>query len=299
MTLRLRMWGWMLALVLVSAPVSFVPPAVAEERPFTLPDGQVVITVTLKGREIPALLDTGATASLIDLDLAKELGIRSRQTGRTLGASGRKIAYGYTQQIMLDLGAGPIRRSIGTYPAGHVFAPEGVRLLIGMDFLDAMVLSLDFQTMTMDVQPSSTFKASGGEPLTRTRTGWRRHVLPVDVGGARAELLLDTAATGALHLDSGFVAKASTLKALPVSSRPIVGIDGVRDHSAIVLPSVSLGGELFENVRASSGSLALWRGADMDGLVGVELLKRFNWVIDFGGQRIWMTPNANRDLPFR
>jgi hypothetical protein len=30
----------------------------------------------------------------------------------------------------------------------------------------------------------------------------------------------------------------------------------------------------------------------MDGVVGVDLLKRFNLVIDFGGNRIWMTPNG-------
>jgi hypothetical protein len=53
-------------------------------------------------------------------------------------------------------------------------------------------------------------------------------------------------------------------------------------------------------VQASSGSLASTRRrADLDGLVGVDLLKRFNLVIDFGGRRVWMTPNANRDAPFR
>jgi gag-polyprotein putative aspartyl protease len=279
-------------------------PASAEPRPFELRGGQVVITVTLQGREVPALLDTGATVSLIEVGLARELGIRSQEiwNAGTIGASGKRVRFGHTSRpVKVDVGAGVVTRRIGTYPTGNTFADDGVRLLIGMDFLDAMVLSLDFQTMTMDVQRSSTFKApEGGEPLAMTRNGWRRHILPVDLGGARAELLLDTAASGALHLDSAFVAQTSPLKALPVSSRRIAGIDGIHDHDAIVVPSVGLGGEVFDNVQASSGPLASLRAADdMDGVVGVDLLKRFNLVIDFGRQRIWMTPNANRDAPFR
>ena len=288
--------------VLATLAVALCLPAHAEPRPFELRDGQVVITATVNGRQLPALLDTGASVSLIEDELATELGIRSRRTGRTFGASGSGVAFGHTQKMLLDFGAGPIRRGIGTYPARNTFAAEGVRLLIGMDFLDDMVLSLDFQTMTMDLQRSSSFKAPEGEPLAMTgKGGWGRYTLPVDLAGVQADLLLDTAVSGALHLDSAFVAKAPALNTLPVSSRRIAGIDGVRDNDVIVVPDVKLGGETFEKVQASSASLASFRrwGTDIDGLAGVDLLKRFNLVIDFGGRRVWMTPNANRDTPFR
>jgi len=76
----------------------------AAPRAFQLLDGQVVVTIIIKDRELPALLDTGATESLIDKDLADELGIRSRQTGRTYGASGRKTPFGRTQDVMIDIG---------------------------------------------------------------------------------------------------------------------------------------------------------------------------------------------------
>jgi predicted aspartyl protease len=289
--------------VLATLAVALCLPAHAEPRPFELRDGQVVITVTVNGRQLPALLDTGASRTLIEADLAKELGVRSRRVGRTFGASGSGVAYGYIPKISLDLGAGPMQRSMGTYPARNSFAAEGVRMLIGMDFLDGTVLSLDFQTMTMDIQRSSSFKAPEGEPLAMTRTqgGLERYTLPVDLAGAQANLLLDTAVSGALHLDSAFVAKAPALNTLPVSSRRIAGIDGVRENDVIVVPNVKLGSEAFGDVQASAGSLASLRrwGADLDGLVGVDLLKRFNLVIDFGGRRVWMTPNANRDAPFR
>ena len=286
---RIR-WVWLLL------GMALASPALAEPRPFELRDGQVVITVTIKGHELPALLDTGATRSLIEVGLARELGIRSQKvrSGGTVGASGGRIALGFTQhEVAIDFGAGPMSRHIGTYEAGNAFAADGVRLLLGMDFLDALAVSLDFHRMTVEFQRSSAFTPPNGEPLNLTRSGWNRPTLPVNLAGAQADLLLDTAASGSLHLDSSFVSIAPELKTLPASRIRIAGIDGVREHDAILVPRVAFGGQVFENVRASSASFGrLIFGGDMDGVVGVDLLKRFNLVIDFGRHRIWMTPHA-------
>jgi predicted aspartyl protease len=285
-----------LALLALAAPASAVP------QPFELRDGQVVITVTINGKQLPALLDTGAPESLIETDLARELGVLRSQKMRmgcsTHGAAGGSVACGSTnRKIVVDFGAGPISSRLRTYEAGHAFAAEGVRVVIGMDFLEALVVSLDFQRMAIDFQRSPDFTPPQGEPLklTLTQGGWGRITLPVSVAGARANLLLDTAASSAMHLDSAFVARTPVLKVLPVSSRRISGIDGIRDHDAIVVPQVTLGGQAFESVRASSGSFRQFErgGNKMDGVVGIDLLKRFNLVMDFAGQRIWMTPNGS------
>jgi hypothetical protein len=286
---RIR-WVWLLL------GMALASPALAEPRPFELRDGQVVIMVTIKGHELPALLDTGATRSLIEADLARELGIRTQKIrgGGTVGVSGGRVAFGFTQhEVAIDFGAGPMSQRIGTYEAGNTFAAEGVRLLIGMDFLYALVVSLDFQKMTVEFQRSSGFTTPSGEALNLTRSGWNRPTLPVGLAGARADLLLDTAASGSLHLDSSFVAATPELKALPVSRLRIAGIDGVREHNAMLVPEVTFGGQVFENVRASSASFGRLRVVgDIDGVVGVDLLKGFNLVIDFGRHRIWMTPHA-------
>lgn len=272
------------------------PPALAAPQPFELRDGQVVIMVTIKGKQLPALLDTGATRSLIETGLAKELGIKTQRVrrGGTVGAGGGKIAIGYSQRaVSVDFGAGPIADRLGTYEPGHAFAPDGVRLLIGMDFLRAMVVSLEFQTMTADIRRSSNFTPPKDAPLELTWAGWGRPTFAVDLAGVRADLILDTAASGALHLDSSFVAATPALKSLPTSSRRIVGIDGAREHDTVVIPKVTFGGEVFADIRASSGSLTPMHAADdMDGVMGVDLLKRFNLVIDFGYNRVWMTPIA-------
>jgi hypothetical protein len=286
-----------LVLACLALVAMLTPPALASPRPFELRDGQVVIMVTIKGKQLPALLDTGATRSLIERDLAREFGIRShklRGGGGTTGAAGGLIPFGMTEQdVAIDFGAGPASRRIGTYEAGHSFAADGVRLLIGMDFLSRLVVSLDFERMTIDFQRSSGFKPPPGEPLKLDQNGWYRPTLRTMLGDVQAELLIDTAASGAMHLDSTFVAKWPALSALPASRRRVSGVDGVREYDAIALPNVSFAGQTFENVRATSGSLAPMRAADdMDGVMGVDLLRRFNLVIDFGYNRVWMTPIA-------
>jgi hypothetical protein len=286
---RIR-WVWVLL------GVALASPALAEPRPFELRDGQVVIMVTIKDQKLPALLDTGATQSLIEVGLARELGIRTQRiNGGTVGAAGGRIAYGFTRRdVAVDFGAGPISRRMGTYEAGNTFAAEGVRLLIGMDLLYALIVSLDFKNMTVEFQRPSRFTMPDGEPLKLMRSGWLRPTLPVNLAGTPADLLLDTAASGSLHIDSSFVAATPELKALPISQLRIAGIDGVRDHDAIVVPMVMLAGRVFENIRASSASLErLEMGStDIDGVVGVDLLKYFNLVIDFSGHRVWMTPHT-------
>ena len=272
------------------------PPALAAPRPFELREGQVVITVTINGKQLPALLDTGATRSLIETDLARELGIRVQKfNGGTAGAGGGHIGFGMTERkVSLDFGLGPVSQRLGIYEVGHAFAADGVRLLIGMDFLHALVLSLDFQRMTIFFQRSAEFKPPQDKPLKLTDAGWLRNTLTVSLAGAQAELLLDTAASSAMHLDSSFLAATPALNTLPVSSRRIAGIDGVRDQNAIVVPHLTFGGRAFEDVPASSSSFANLEmgGTDIDGIVGVDLMKRFNFVIDFGYRRVWMTPIA-------
>lgn len=266
-------------------------PAQAEKRPFRLAGGQVVFDVTIKGRVVPALLDTGATRSLIEVGLAKELGIRAQKVrgGGTAGVTGARIAYGRTQDVPVNIGAGQKWRSLGTYPADASFADKDVRVLIGMDMLSTLVLSLDFETMTIELQRSTAFTPPAREPLKLTQSGWYRPTLSVELAGVQAELLLDTAASVALHLDAAFVAQTPVLKALPASRQSIAGVDGVRDHDAIVVPEIVFGAEAFADVRASSGSLAALRGSDtMDGVMGVGLLKHFIVVIDFGSNRVWM-----------
>lgn len=283
---------WFLTRIcLCLAALMAILPAEAAPRAFQLRDGQVVITVNLNGKDLPALLDTGAIRSLIEADFAREMGIRSQRIGGgTIGASGKTVRYGRTSNVRLDIGAGAKSRPLGTYEAAEPFAPEGVHLLIGMDVLDNMAVSLDFQTMTISIERGVGFKTPAGEPFKLTRSHWLRPTLSVALADAQAELVFDTAASGTLHLHTDVVARSPELSALPTTRRRITGIDGERERDSIIIPSVTLGGQTFTDVRASAGEMPPVGRLPMHGVIGVDLMKRFHLVMDFAEDRVWMTP---------
>ena len=265
----------------------------AEPRAFKLIDGQVVITVTLNGRELPALLDTGATYSMIDADLAAELGIRiRRQAGGTTGASEQQIPKNMTQTVSLDIGAGMRRPKLYTYENGHAFAPDGVQVLIGMNLLNKLAITLDFRAMTIDMGPAAKLAPPIGQPLALKRAKMLRLTLPVAVGDNDVDVMLDTAASSALHLQRHVVEQSPALSALAISRRQVVGIDGMREFDAIVVPELALGGHTFRNVRATVAAKPTDRAIAVDGVVGVDLLRHFHVVFDFDRDKVWMTPIA-------
>ncbi len=286
---------WILARIcLCLAAMMATLPAEAAPRPFQLRDGQVVITVNLNGKDLPALLDTGATKSLIDAAFAKELGIRSQRIdGGTVGASGQQIRFGMTRDLKLDIGTGPRRLRLGTYESDHAFAPEGVHVLIGMDVLNNLAVSLDFQKMTVEIERTTELKPPVGEPFAMKRRRYLRPTLSVTLGDTDVDLLLDTAASSALHLQTRIVADSPDLSALPRTRRMVSGIDGNHEQDAITIPVVRLGGQRFTDVRATVADMVLHWFFDMDGVVGVALMKRFHIVFDFQKDRVWMTPVAD------
>lgn len=268
-------------------------PADAAPRPFQLRDGQVVITINLNGRDLPALLDTGAQRSMIEASFAREMGISSQRVGGgTIGASGKIIRFGRTSDVKIDVGAGIKRRKIGTYEAAEPFAPDDVHILIGMDLLFYTAVSLDFQAMTVDIQRATELKPPAGKPFALKQSGYRRPALNVMLGDTSVDLLLDTAASVPLHLQMTVVSRSPNLSALPTTRRRISGIDGEHEQDAIIIPTVTLADQTFTDVRATTASMSSrWTG--FDGIIGTSLMRRFHIVFDFDRDLVWITPVAD------
>src|SRR5690606_36447543 len=87
---------------------------------------------------------------------------------------------------------------------------------------------------------------------------------------------------------------------LRTSESLVIGSDRASARPILSLPSVEIGGVRFEDVPATIGPRDRLASLIVgDGVIGVDLLKRFNLVIDFRRSRLWMTPNAASKAPFR
>lgn len=104
-------------------------------------DHRILVPVVINGQEVDALLDTGASLSVISMDLADDLGLRPGEAGvRAAGQSsgiGDKSVKAYTAQIdSFSIGSETIKNTrIRILDQGRI--GRGVRMLLGMDFLRA------------------------------------------------------------------------------------------------------------------------------------------------------------------
>jgi hypothetical protein len=279
--------------------VAGVSSAAAEPRPFRLIGNQIVVPARIEGRDTLALLDTGANVSLMSDGLAAALDLKHRKMpGGVMGATGRRAARRATQEVVVDLGDGlSIKRRLGVFPSGGAFASGGVQAIIGVDMLRDQIVTIDFERLMIDFTPSrsSTPPAEPAAPLGAV--WWRGPTIRIDLGEQSGDFLVDTAASSAMHLSGVFERKISLLEGLPASETMVAGVDGSHARPIASLPGMVVAGHTFENVPVTVGPIS--RTSFGDGIVGVDLLKRFNLVIDFGRNRMWLTPNSNRDAPFR
>jgi hypothetical protein len=75
-----------------------------------------------------------------------------------------------------------------------------------------------------------------------------------------------------------------------------IGADGPRESAAATLDGIEVGGVRFDGVPiAATADLASKAPAN----VGLDLLRHFRLTIDFGGDRLWLTPRPEvADVPF-
>ena len=241
------------------------------------------------------LLDTGATASYLDVERAKSLGLgRGNEVeGATLNLRGLKVPG---QNFRLQ----PLR--FGTY-SGH--AIDG---LLGYDFTSRFVVEIDYVNKTLTLSAPEAFKYSGpGEVLPLT-------LLEDDLGGkvplvrvritergrapVEGNFIADTAVRSSVSFNTPFVEANGLLQsARRTIQAPLGGGAMVRESKQPVgrVENVGLGRFTFKNLVAvffqtKQGVVA---SPEFDGVDGAEVLRRFKVVFDYTRRQLILEPNGH------
>lgn len=182
--------------------------------------------------------------------------------------------------------------------------------LFGMEFVRGRKVEFNYadeyiRFLSNEEQPDSSYTCIDCKWLD---DGTSRILLPatlqLDATTSREGLfLVDLGSSGTLSINSSSVAKMG-LQGNSNAQKMIYtvgGIGGSRTDYIFKLAGIELGGLSVGNIRAdysgnSSGSLADKR---YDGLIGNELLERFDVVFDFAECKIYLRPNRNFDTPSR
>lgn len=270
--------------------IAFAAGGTSGDMPWARPRAGVpTATVALMGREVVALIDSGAQYSVVDRGLVAELGIENRfdlplvaygvggepQAGRgvTLEVSVGSMTLSGLRAAILDLG--PLASPQGL----------GAPLILGQDVLGAAVLDLDVAGRRLALTRREDHEADPAlSPLPVRRRG-RALLLDVTVEGAEIEAVVDTGASALLALSRETAGAAGLLDGRPSRPGSSIVLGGVVGAEVVEARTVTVGDRLFERQ-----PVPIYADVRLPGfpaaLLGMEAFAGQRLTLDVGGERL-------------
>lgn len=248
------------------------------------------------------ILDTGATWSILDVDKAKELNIKS-EGGRTLDLGQTyTVTTTFATNASLDISGVKIPVSVlAVMPAKFRHAPQIVGL-IGSDLFKRFVVKIDYISKSIELfEPKNYLYAGTGETLPIEIIEEIPHVTvnisKGNVSSLKTTLLVDTGAAQTVMLYAPFVEKQKLLESTEGTIKLRAGGLGGGDFNYKVrAKAVKIGNVSFDNplINFSTGRGAADR---RDGILGNGFLDRFNVIVDYSRKRVILEPTQRLNVP--
>ncbi len=279
--------------------------------PFEQANGAIFIQVVVAGRPLWFIFDTGDKYAVIDLPVARLLGLdlgppipvggagAATVTGNLVQRGDVQVAGldGFSQPLFIALPMDTISRAEGREVAG----------LLGQDFIRQFVVDIDYRRHTLTLHDKAGFVYTGHGQALDIAFGPsglpQAHARIVDATGHAVDgaFTIDTGSTGALILNTPFVAQNYLLQqgqaTLPLRGGAGVGGDlqgQVGRVAALELAGFTVDKPYAVFAEATSGVFA---ASDVAGNIGSQILQTFKVTLDDDHGRIYLEPNDGFAAP--
>lgn len=261
--------------------------------PFDLIESRIVLQVGVNGQgPFPFLLDSGTSASMLDINLAKRLGIPLRCSFEgNLGGGSGVTKVDLAEGVCLQLGGLESRtHNIMAMAINHkteTYAGFETLGFLGGDFIGRFVVEVDYEKRTVSLhdvsrppsglQDSLPIQVSSGVPMVNAT---------LSVSGRRLEttLMMDTGAGWAVVLNQPFV-QAENLGGdiTPTIDTVTFGVSGAAPLALGRVTALQLGAPTVDQPVAAlaleaSGTLG---DSSFSGILGAETLRRLLVRLDY------------------
>lgn len=279
--------------------------------PVAIRSNHFVITVCRGERRLSFVLDTGAPFSIIDLSLAKDLGIPIGQSFSARGAGNGSIAAARISRDSVRIAGTDIVMPFAQamdFRALNAAGRLNLQGILGADFIDRFVLGLDYRDSVISVYDRPTFAYTGAGtvvPFTMSR-GFifvNGDLTLLDGTKLPGRFVVDVGASGALALAKPFV-DANHLRdraGATIRRETGRGVGGVVVADVGRAQTFSIGGATLQHpiITLSGDSAGVLSGGSLgDGNIGGEILRRFNVVLDYARKNLIFERHAGSDDPF-
>ena len=219
---------------------------------FTLIENQVVAAVRLGGRgPFTSLLDVAVAPSVVDLSLARELGlpIDEAAPGEAAGQGAENVTFYPSELRDLQLG----EQFVGSIEAVAVdLASLGAKLgrplhaILGQSFFEGRVVQFDYQHQLLVLEPTTV---EGGVSIPIEGATDLTPVVPVTVNGREVPVVLDTGSSLTLGIYLDVVEEVGLGTALAAATpRSFTGARGEVAAYEGTVDSLALGSLRLERV---------------------------------------------------
>lgn len=286
------------ACLLSACAMPFLPggpqnPTADVEVPVQFKVGTPHVMASINGRgAIPLLLDTGATLSVFEPEVATASGLVPTG-GRRVLIRGVHGIIGASQAVMhtVDLGQWRATNVACLVRGASSFRPGGLgSAIFGMDHLrrNCSFLTIDYRRSTVELGFSRAFQPGGGA-VTRTPLRWVNGlpIVRVSSGGIAWDAVVDSGSSWGIVIDQSTAARLGHARGGMSMGRNLIlsGVGGsVRADQAgartIQVPSATLCGETHPGA-----TLYVMPGPQR---IGSRFWQGARVTVDFRGNALWL-----------
>lgn len=295
----------------VKAQEEFVPPPSKEitSFPFKLLTGGIII---LKARvadykdTLNFILDTGSGGISLDSMTTEKLDIKTELSDRTIrGIAGiRQVRFAYNHSLHLPgLRIDSLNFHINDYEVLSGSYGEHIDGIIGYSFLSRYIVKIDYDSLRIHVYTKGTFKyPRGGFLLKPILVNLPVVTVPIkDESDILSRYYFDTGAGMCLLLSSDFVSDSNFINPKRKwYATQAEGLGGKAPMRQGVIKQIKLGPYKFKNVPTYifDDEYNVTSYPYLGGLIGNDLLRRFNVIINYGKRDLYLMPNSHLRDPF-
>lgn len=249
------------------------------------------------------ILDTGSGGISLDSSTAKYFELEPEPSERTvLGIGGiKKVGFLYNRKLHLPgLEVDSLNFHVNDYEILTSVYGEKIDGIIGYSLLSRYIVAIDYDSLRIDIYSQGSFKYPRGgtllEPSLRTLPVQNARIK--DNVTANTRFLFDIGAGLCLLLSKDFIEDSSFLHRKRVLyTKEAEGLGGKVDMSLTVIKEVKLGPYKFRSVPVFifEDVYNLTSYPYLGGLIGNDLLRRFNVILNYHRKEFYIKPNSHFD----
>ncbi len=272
--------------------------------PFVLLNGGIIVLkakVDNSADSLNFVLDTGSGGISLDSTTVSDLGFAVSKSSRTIrGIAGlRLVDFVYDHTLKLKgLDVPHLDFHINDYEL--LSSVYGVRIdgIIGFSFLRRFIVKVNYDDMIIEVYSPGIFKyPRGGYMLHPDFSNLPLFTAMLKDGRDVTErFIFDSGAGLCLLLSKDFVEDSSIVKKTrPIYTTQAEGLGGKKIMQLTVVKEVRIGPYKFKQVPVHifDDEYNVTTYPLLGGLIGNDLLRRFNLIINYPEQRIYLKPNTH------